>query len=59
MIQYTNNIFIKVIEIITENIDLLENYNMINLKLENLINPYFVNIEEDNTNKDEEEEIIT
>ena len=41
-----------------ENIDLFENYNMINLKLENLINPYFVNIEEDNKNDNEEEEII-
>ena len=59
LIKYTNNIFLKVIEIITENIDLFENYNMINLKLENLINPYFVNIEEDNTNDNEEEEIIT
>jgi hypothetical protein len=59
MIKYTNSIYLKVVGIITENIDLFENYNMINLKLENLINPYFVDIEEDNTNDNEEEEIIT
>ena len=59
MIKYTNNIYLKVVGIITENIDLFENYNMINLKLENLINPYFVNIEEDKTNYNEEEEIIS
>jgi hypothetical protein len=58
MIKYTNTIYLKVVEIISTNIDLFENYNMINLKLENLINPYFVNIEEDNKNDNEEEEII-
>jgi hypothetical protein len=59
IIKYTNNIYLKVVQIITDYIDLFENYNMINLKLENLINPYFVNIEEDNTNDNEEEDIIT
>ena len=57
IIKYTNIVYLKTIEVITITIDLFENYNMICLKLDNLLNPFFVNIEEDTILDDDIEDI--
>jgi len=57
LINYTNQVFIKVIDVLTRTITLFENLNMNNLKFENLINPLFVNIEEDTITNDEIEDL--
>lgn len=57
VINYTNHVFIKVTELLTKTISLFENLNMNNLKFENLINPLFVNIEEDTIMNDEIEDL--
>lgn len=57
IIKYTNIVYLKTIEIVTKTIDIFENYNMICLKLDSLLNPYFVNIEEDTLLDDDIEDI--
>jgi len=57
IIKYTNIVYFKTVETITMTIDLFENYNMICLKLDNLLNPFFVNIEEDTILDDDIEDI--
>lgn len=57
IIKYTNIVYLKTIEIINKTIDFFENYNMICLKLDSLLNPFFVNIEEDTLLDDDIEDI--
>ena len=57
IIKYTNIVYLKTIDVINITINLFENYNMICLKLENLLNYCFVNIEEDNILEDDIEDI--
>lgn len=52
MVQYTNIVYQKSIHHISLIIHLFEELNMINLNLNNLINPSFVKIEEDYNNSD-------
>jgi len=59
IVQYINNVYMKTIAILSGTIDLFEKYNMINLKMENLLNPSFVNIEEDTILEDDVEDIST
>jgi hypothetical protein len=57
IIKYTNIVYLKTLEIITATIEFFENYNMICLKLDNLLNPFFVNIEEDTVLDDDIEDM--
>jgi len=59
IVQYINNIYMKTIAILSGTIDLFEKYNMINLKMDNLLNPSFVNIEEESVLEDDVEDIST
>jgi hypothetical protein len=45
-IKYTNLVYIKITECLNIIINIFEDFNMCNLKLHNLINPVFINIEE-------------
>lgn len=45
--KYTNDVFLKSVDILTTTITLFEDFKMVNLKLDNLINPFLVNIEEE------------
>jgi len=47
IIKYTSIVYLKTVEIIDTTIDFFENYNMICLKLDSLLNPFLINIEED------------
>jgi hypothetical protein len=55
MIKYMNIVYSKTLEHINIIINLFEQLNMINLKLYDLLNPCFVNIEEDNLNIENED----
>lgn len=57
IVKYLNLVHLKSIQLIEITINLFENFNMINLKLDNLINPYFVNIEEEITSANEFDDI--
>lgn len=59
VVQYIHNVYIKTIAILSGTIDLFEKYNMINLKMDNLLNPSFVNIEEESVLEDDVEDIST
>jgi hypothetical protein len=55
IIKYMNIVYSKTLEHINIVINLFEQLNMINLKLYDLLNPCFVNIEEDNLNIENED----
>ncbi len=56
-IKYVNTIHLKTIEVITLTIDIFEKYSMINLKIENLLDPFYVNIEENTSMSDDIEDM--
>ena len=47
MINYMNVVYFKTIEMIDITINIFEEFNMINLRFYNLINPFLINIEDD------------
>ena len=55
MIKYMNIVYSKTLEHLNIIINLFEQLNMINLKLYDLLNPCFVNIEEDHLNIEDED----
>jgi hypothetical protein len=57
MIKYTNFVYVKIIDILEKFITVFEEYDMINLKFENLINPCFIHIEEDTVMNDDIEDL--
>ena len=57
IIKYTNYVFLKTIEILTKIINIFENYNMVSLQIDNLIDPYFIDIEEDTILSDDIEDL--
>jgi hypothetical protein len=56
-VKYVNTIHSKTVEIISLTIDIFEKYSMINLKIENLLDPFYVNIEENTTMSDDIEDM--
>ncbi len=57
IVRYVNLVHLKTIEIISQTIDFFEKYLMINLKIDNLLNPFYVNIVEDTTMPDDIEDL--
>lgn len=57
IIKYSNFVYMKSVEIITQTIEIFEEYNMISLKFNNLINPYCVEIVEDTVSNDDIEDL--
>jgi hypothetical protein len=47
MINYMNVVYFKTIEMINTTINIFEEFNMINLRFYNLINPFLIDIEDD------------
>jgi hypothetical protein len=45
-IKYTHLVYSKILELLQVVINLFEEFNMADLKLNNLLNPKFINIEE-------------
>lgn len=57
IVRYVNLVHLKTVEIISQTIDFFEKYLMINLKIDNLLNPFYVNIVEDTTLPDDIEDL--
>ena len=57
IVRYVNLVHLKTVEIISQTIDFFEKYLMINLKIDNLLNPFYVNIIEDTTMPDDIEDL--
>jgi len=57
ILKYSNYVFEKIIEILEKMISYFEEYNIIETKLKNLLNPCFINIEEDTIMEDEIEDL--
>lgn len=56
-VKYVNTIHVKTVELISLTIDIFEKYSMINLKIENLLDPFYVNIEENTSMSDDIEDM--
>jgi hypothetical protein len=56
-VKYVNTIHSKTVEIISLTIDIFEKYSMINLKIENLLDPFYVNIQENTSMSDDIEDM--
>ena len=46
-IKYIISVQIKTLNIIEQTIENYEKFNMVNLKIDNLLNPFFINIKND------------
>ena len=57
MFKYTNLVHLKSIQLLEITISLFENFHMTNLQLDNLVNPCFINIEEEITSVNENDDI--
>ena len=57
IIKYTNFVYLTIVDILEKFIIVFEEYDMINLRIENLINPCFINIEEDTLMNDDVEDL--
>jgi hypothetical protein len=56
-VKYVNTVHLKTAEIISLTIDIFEKYLMINHKIENLLDPFYVNIQENTTMSDDIEDM--